>query len=342
MTATDRDGSTDGGSAGGTGRRGLAWLSTLVGLAIGGVTTYYVVRTLADEWPAASEALKGATIGWILIAAVAALLSMAGMGWGWGFVLRLFGVRVPAVRVVSWYFVGEMGKYLPGGVWTVLGRGELARRGGVPRTRAYASVAMSLAMLYLAALFVAAAFLPFAVSGGGANRWMLFLLALPVGVVGLHHAVLERLLALVVQVSGRDITLEIPRWRDSLTMVACYLPAWLLVGGATWAVASALDPGASFSRIMFAAVLSWIAGFIAVPVPAGAGVREAVLVASSGLDPGTAAATAIVARLLFLVADLVGAALGAPIAGRRRSGATVAPISGTSHEPASDEPTSGP
>lgn len=323
-------------AAGGQGRS-LAWLSSAVGLLIGAVTTYYVVRTLVDEWPAASEALEDADLLWMAVALVVALVAMAGMGWGWGHVLRLFGVRVPAGRVVAWYFVGELGKYLPGGVWTVLGRGELARRGGVPRTRAYASVAMSLAMLYLAAMFVAVAFLPFALASEGANVWMLFLLALPVGVLALHHAVLERVRLLAVRVTRRELVLEIPRWRDSLSMVASYLPAWLLVGGGTWAVARALDPGASFSRIMFAAVLSWIAGFIAVPVPAGAGVREAVLVASSGLDPGTAAATAIVARVIFLVSDLVGAAVGAPVAGRRRSGATVEPLSESSGTSASDQ-----
>jgi hypothetical protein len=32
--------------------------------------------------------------------------------------------------------------------------------------------------------------------------------------------------------------------------------------------------------------------------------------------------------MLFLLADLVGAAIGAPLAGRKRSGATVAPITG--------------
>ena len=36
--------------------------------------------------------------------------------------------------------------------------------------------------------------------------------------------------------------------------------------------------------IMFATVLSWTAGFLAVPVPAGAGIREAVLTASSGAE----------------------------------------------------------
>ncbi len=301
-------------------------LTSVVGLLLGGAAMFYVVRRLNQDWPDASDALAEAELAWVGVAVVGAVLAMTSIGWGWRAVLRLVGVRVPVGRVVAWYYVGEMGKYLPGGVWPVLGRGELARRGGVPRTRAYASVAMSLGLLYLAALFVAAGFLPFALSGGGFNGWMLFLLALPVGLVMLHHTVLAWLVALMERVTRRSIAFEIPQWRDSLLLVARYVPTWFFVGTATWAIARSLTPDASYPKVMFATVLSWTAGFLAVPVPAGAGIREAVLTASSGLDGGVAAATAIVARILFVLVDVVGAAVCAPIAGRKRAGASVGPV----------------
>lgn len=314
-------------ASGGVGRRRAVGLSTLVGAVLGGLAMFYVVRRLVRDWPDASDALRDADLGWLVLGAVLAALAMTSIGWGWRYVLRLLGVRVPMGRVLAWYYVGELGKYLPGGVWPVLGRGELARRGGVPRTRAYASVALSLGLLYLAALFVAAGFLPFGLSGdGGFNRWMLFLLALPVGVVLLHHEVLGALVRLVERVTGRRIDFPVPQWRDSLALIARYVPTWLFVGVGTWAVARSLTPDASFPRVVFAAVLSWVVGFLAVPVPAGAGIREAVLTASSGLDGGVAAATAIVARILFIVVDVAGAALGAPAAGRRRGGAVVGPV----------------
>lgn len=300
--------------------------TTTVGLLLGGAAMFYVVRRLARDWPSASDALTGADLGWMAMAVVCAVLAMSSIGWGWRHVLRLLGVRVPIGRAIAWYYVGEMGKYLPGGVWPVLGRGELARRGGVPRSRAYASVALSLGLLYLAALFVAAGFLPFSLSGGGFNGWMLFLLALPVGVIMLHHSVLGRMVAAVERLTRRSIDVEIPQWRDSLVLVARYVPTWFLVGTATWAIARSLTPDASYPRVMFATVLSWTAGFLAVPVPAGAGIREAVLTASSGLDGGVAAATAIVARILFVLVDVGGALICAPMASRKRGGASVGPL----------------
>lgn len=307
-------------AATGRSRARAVGVTSVVGLLLGGLAMFYVVRRLAKDWPDASDALAGADLRWVGVAVVGAVLAMTSIGWGWRYVLRLLGAEAPIGRVVAWYYVGEMGKYLPGGVWPVLGRGELARRGGIGRSRAYASVALSLALLYLSALFVAAGFLPFALGGadGGFNGWMLFLLALPVGVVLLHHAVLGRMVAVVEKLTKRSLDVEIPHWRDSLVLVARYVPTWFFVGTATWAVARSLTPDASYPKVMFATVLSWVAGFLAVPVPAGAGIREAVLTASSGLDGGVAAATAIVARILFILVDVVGALICAPIAGRKR------------------------
>jgi hypothetical protein len=58
--------------------------------------------------------------------------------------------------------------------------------------------------------------------------------------------------------------------------------------------------------------LSWAAGLVAAPVPAGAGVREATFVALAGLSLGVAATVAVAARLLFIVVDVLGALLAAP------------------------------
>jgi hypothetical protein len=97
-----------------------------------------------------------------------------------------------------------------------------------------------------------------------------------------------------------------------VALVASYVPAWLFIWAATWCVARALLPDPPILRIGIATTLSWTAGFVAVPVPAGAGVREAVFVASSGLPVGIGATVAIGSRLCFLLVDVAGAAVTAP------------------------------
>ena len=305
---------------------GATKIVTAVGVGLGLLAVGFVLRTLVRNWSEVSEEIRNAETGWLALAVVLAIAGMTSIGWGWRHVLRLLGVEAPPVRVIAWYYVGELGKYLPGGVWPVLGRGELARHAGIPRSRAYASVALSLGMLYLAGMFVAAAFLPFAVAGTGFSPWMLTLLALPVGVAMLHHEVLGKLVGVVARLTKREIDVEIPRWSHSLVMVARYIPTWLFIGTATYAVARSLTPDVSYTRMMFATVLSWVVGFLAVPVPSGAGIRETVLFAASGLPKTLSVTTAVVARVIFIGVDVLGALLCAPIVRRRRGGAVIGPL----------------
>jgi hypothetical protein len=303
-------------------RKVLARLSTLVGIVIGGVTCAFVVNELASEWDRVSEALKEASPLWIAIGFVCCAVGMASIGWGWTDVLGLLGARVARGRALAWYFVGELGKYLPGGVWPVLGRGELARRGGVPGPRAYASVALSLVTLYLAAMLVAVGLLPFALGEDGPGASALLLLLLPLGLVALHPRVLVPVLDLVRRVTKRPLAIDVPPWRGTVTTVLRYVPTWLLNAGGTVAVAHAVAPDeGGLARIAFAATLSWIAGFCAVAVPAGAGVREAVFLAASGLPSELGATVAVATRVLFIVVDLGGAAVAAPFARRSRTDA---------------------
>ncbi len=302
-----------------TGKKRLAQVSTVAGLLIGGLTCAFVIRTLSSEWSEVREAILDASPAWVAVCFLLCILGMASIGWVWTEVLVLLGGRVARLRVLGWYFVGELGKYLPGGVWPVLGRGELARRGGVPGPRAYASVALSLVTLYLAAMMAAIALLPFALGDDGPGGAALVLILLPLGLALLHPKVIESALGLVRRVTKRPLAREVPAWRDTVGVVVRYIPTWLFIGGATAAMAQAIDPDASPSRIMFAAVLSWIAGFLAVPVPAGAGVRETVFIAASGLSPELGATVAVATRVLFIVVDGGGAAVAAVLLRRYRA-----------------------
>lgn len=281
---------------------------------LAGVALAFVGQRMASNWDDVTDSLSEAQPAWIVAAAVLAAVGMAAIAVPWRRALHLLGGELTQADTIARYFLGELGKYLPGGLWPVVGRGELARRAGVARLAAYGSVALSLAALYLAAMFLAVAGAPAILAsdrdGGGsdATRYLWALALLPVGLILLHHAVLARLRSLGETLLRRTISAEVPRWRDSLTLVACYVPAWLLIGTATWAIARGLGQDVGWLDVAPAAILSWIVGFVLVPVPGGVGVREAAFVAAAGaLAPGVAAAVAVVARLVFIAVDTSGA-----------------------------------
>jgi len=292
-------------------RRTLA-LSALAGTVVAVVCIGFVVARMTSQWSEIRDQIAGASVGWIAAAGLFATAAMAWIAACWQRVMRLMGPAPDRGRAMAWYFAGEIGKYVPGAVWPVLGRGELARRGGVPRHRAYPSVGLSLAALYLAALVMASALVPLDLAKQAESPAALALLALlPIGLLVLHPRVLTAARDLLVRFTGRGADITVPPWRATVGLVIAYVPAWLLIWAATWCVARALIPDPPLLRIGVATALSWTAGFVAVPVPAGAGVREAVFVAASGLPVGLGATIAVGSRLIFLLVDVAGAGLAA-------------------------------
>jgi uncharacterized membrane protein YbhN (UPF0104 family) len=302
-------------------RARLAQLSTALGLLIAVAGGVFVVRAIVDQWTEVRRSLNHANVAWLVGGTLLAMAAMVSIALPWRRALALVGAQTRLSRIVAWYFVGEIGKYVPGGIWPVVGRGELGRRGGVPRATSYASVALSLGALYLAGMLVAALLLPIRLVRTGGTGWLWVLALLPVGLGLLHHRPLAWLVGRAERVLHRDLDVTVPPWSASLRLVLSYVPSWLLVGTSTWCIARAFAPDASWLTIAPAAVLSWVVGFVLVPVPGGIGVREAAFVAlvGSALPAGTRGTIAITARLVFMLADASGAAIGAAVLRRGRS-----------------------
>jgi glycosyltransferase 2 family protein len=272
-------------------------LATVVGAVLASAALAFCVQALRREWSRVSDALATASWGWLALGLVLAGLAMTVIALRWRACMTAVGADPPpAGTVVRWYYAGELGKYLPGGVWPVVGRGELASAGGLGRTAAYASVGLSLAALYGAAV-------------------------LPLGLVLLHPRVVETARRSLSRLWRRPLTLQVPDLASIARLLVSYLPAWAAVAGCTLAVARGLDVGGSWWRLVLATLLAWVVGFAAVPVPAGAGVREAVFVATAGIPGGLAAAVAIATRICFVLVDGAGGAYASARLGltRRRT-----------------------
>jgi len=286
-------------------------LISIVGSLVGLIGVAFVINILASEWTTVVSSFETATVP-LLLASVP--VGAAGMGWigfQWNATVdALGGDRVGSAALYRSYYVGQLGKYIPGGVWPVLGRSELLARFGTPRRVAYPSVGLSMAVTYLAAVLLAAVSAPFALNAvSGAHAW--YLAVLPVGLLVLHPAVLGKITALGERLFSRGEPTVVPPWRTTVGLVFRHVPAWALISLATYCVARALHFDVGLSIICFATPLSWGAGLIAVPVPGGIGVREAVFVAllASSLGSADAAALAVTSRLAFIAADVIAATI---------------------------------
>lgn len=285
-------------------------LTSAIGVSLVTAGALLVGRAIARDWHEVAGVLARADAVWLAVAFVFALGGMAGIALAWTEALTMIGARSSRWQALSWFFTGELAKYVPGGPWGVVGRAETATRSGVARSMAYGAVLLSMVATNLAGMLFAAGFL--LIHGGGSGwtldrAWLAF--AFPVGMLLVHPAVLSRAVALLRRWSRRPLPIEIPSWSSSMRLVAMNLPAWFSIGLATWCVTRALGGGAPMSEILFAAPFSWVIGFMILPAPGGMGVREAVFaMTATSLSAGVAATVALMARILFMIADAVAAA----------------------------------
>nr|WP_198318804.1 lysylphosphatidylglycerol synthase domain-containing protein [Pseudofrankia inefficax] len=274
-----------------------------------------LIVALVRGWHDVSTSIRRLSVGGVIGSAVATVVAVGLTVLSWRAVLAGLGARLPVRAATRIFFVGQVGKYIPGSVWPVLAQMELSRDYGVSRPRSGAASLIVLALAVPCGGLAAAVTLPFASRDAFTHYWWAFV-AVPVFAVVLAPPVLSRLLAVAFRLLRR------PPLADPLTSRAVLAGAgWLLVsfgcyGVATFLLARDLAPAVGGPRLLAlsagAYALAWTAGFLVLVVPAGAGIREGVLLLAlaPALTHEAAGVLAVVARLLATVADLVWAGVG--------------------------------
>jgi uncharacterized membrane protein YbhN (UPF0104 family) len=269
------------------------------------------VYAIASQWGDVSRALDRVGIVGPLLSFVAALAGLIAGAMAWSALLRDFGDAVPAVIAMRIFFVGQLGKYVPGGVWPVFAQMELGRAAGVRRLGIGAVSAVLLVIVVTSGLLVAIVTLPFT-SAHTLHRawWALFLI--PVGLAMLHPKALRGLIDLALRVLRRDPLEGAVTWRGVIVATAWAVVMWVCFGLHLAALSHTV--AASGHRLLLLATgayaLSWVVGFLVVIAPAGVGAREAMLVAtlSPVMSASAATAVALVSRLVMTGADFFLAA----------------------------------
>jgi glycosyltransferase 2 family protein len=294
----------------------LTRFGSLLGLAIGLAGVAFVTRLVVRDWDEITEAVASARSGLLVVAVLAGLTGMAVIGVNWVHLVHRAGAQVRLSRGMAWYFVGQLGKYVPGGIWPVVGRAEMAVRSDVSRRIAYTTTAASMFSTYFTAGLVGAALLPWALGAPA-----VLAIGVPVLLAGavaatFHPRVTGRLLAVSARLTKRQLLPGVPSWRNTLITLARHIPAWIAIALATWVVAHALGFDIDLMLLIAATPASWLAGFVVIGLPGGLGVRESVFVAlvATQATETEALAVALLARMVFVAVDILGALLSVAIA----------------------------
>jgi uncharacterized membrane protein YbhN (UPF0104 family) len=293
-----------------TRRRLVAAGRVLLGLLV----VAAVVWALAGSWREVSADLARVSPGGLAAAAALALLALVLTLVGWRAMLADLGSPLPMAPASGVLFVGQLGKYLPGSVWTVVVQTEVAGRLGVPRKRTAVVGLLSVLLSALAGLAVGVLALPALLRAGGGRVYLLLLVVLLVGLCCLHPRVLNALIDRALRLARREPLGAGLSGRAVAVTMTSFVLAWLVLGLHVWVLAT--DLGADARAALVPAVLGYAlaasVAMLAVLLPAGIGLRELLLVVllTGPLDRPAATAVVLLSRFVITGADVVAALVG--------------------------------
>ena len=295
--------------------------SPLVRLALLAVVLAFCGYGLAVEWPGVQAAL--ARMRWYSLAGsvVAAMAGAGAMMLAWRALLADLGSPLPVATTARITFVSQLGKYVPGAIWSFAAHVELGYDYRVPRWRGVASVVMALGVTVAVGLTIAAAGLPLA-AATAARHYLWVVAALPLVLACLCPPVLGWLTNLALRAARLPRLERRPSWRALAVAASWTVLGWLLLGLQVWLLlASLTGRGAGVLLLAVAAyALACSAALVLVVFPNGIGARELILIAALApvLDRPAALALALLARVATTISDLAWGGIGLAVARQSR------------------------
>jgi len=254
----------------------------------------------------------------ILIALALSLagLTIAGRSWQ-----VLFESRLSHRAIRRGFYASQLGKYVPGGVWQVVGQIGLTADAGVPLRNASTAFPVFVVTQVVAGGVVLAFISVVDIHGSLALR-LLSLLGL-LSTLLLHRQWMVASARLAARMTKRTFEDGLVPPQAAIIRACALSVATLVLAGSSFAVLlSAHGLGTGAPTVVAAWAGAWTVGFLALPFPSGLGVREGILVAMIGGPIGAAPiiAASVAHRVVTIVAELI-AIVGTQLQRRRDAAA---------------------
>lgn len=275
-----------------------------------------VIGEGSEATPAGGEGLWQHLLhpGWLVVSGVFYILGLGCSAWFWIRLLKSLGQRPSALPAIRAYYLGHLGKYLPGKAWALVLRAGLIRgpgvKVGVAGVTSLYEVLTTMASGALLAAVLFAIDAPDTSSPGDWSAWrrifaehdpetgpldrkvlvalalaMLVIIGLPI-LPPIFNRLVSRLRSLKnllarqpasESIDPRRLHIKMAVLLEGLAMTAC---GWMLLGASLWAVIQSVidEPRlmtiAEWAQLSAILSLAYVAGFIVVFMPSGIGVRE--------------------------------------------------------------------
>ena len=289
-------------------KRLLAWLFVLV------ISFFWwqSISKLALADKLAQVRGNGGNEGLLLLALLAAGLYLIGQAIIWQQIVSDLVMPMAWRTGLRTWMISNMGRYLPGSVWHLVGRVVMGQGAGVSRASGALGVLLEQSLQLLSALLIVGLSLPFWPEDSFVRSWSWLAWLVPLGFVVIHPRLFFPLLNMLLSRLGRDriaATLSYhTMWRYTVYYLLDHLANGLSLACAILALEA---PVSVVPAVIGGALFAWTVGYLTILAPGGLGVREVIV--TEALGPVVGREVAAVGAFLWRAANIVTEALGALI-----------------------------
>lgn len=292
-------------------------------LAIMGVVSFFIYRAVDgslrqfDEQRFDWRAVRPA---WLVASGLIYLAGSAPGWWFWHRVMEAMGQRPCWRKSLRAFYIGHLGKYVPGKAMVVVLRAGMVRDAHVDGGVAAAAVFVETLTTIAVGAVLASTLIAWRFHHDMRLLGLALLLTFAAGVPAWPSVFRRVVLFLKVHRASPKIepALQALDLRLMGTGWLMLVPSWLIMGASLWAAIAALpnapaslsDPLASLPLYTACVALALVAGFVSM-IPGGVGVREFVVITllAPTLGEPLAVISAVLLRLVWLIAELLVSAV---------------------------------
>ena len=273
----------------------------------------FLARTLYLDWEEIVAYDWDLDYSALIIALSLMLAAAAFYAYLWKVILGGLGTPLSYRKSYRIFFLSQLGRYIPGKVWGILGLVYLSDKEGVSKVISGASVMLQLMLQVVSGLMVFAVTLPFWESLDAVPGLNVLLLSVPAGLILLHPAVVSRGVNLALRLTGQAETELTWSYSYLLRQLGLWAGFWLVNGVAYHFLIRSIDSSPLPRVFVLAGIFSiaWVVGFVSLVTPAGLGVMEGTLafLLSFYFPIHVATVIALWTRVVRTAVDLVSAAI---------------------------------
>lgn len=240
---------------------------------------FFLTKALFNSWDQISKYSFKINYPLMSISVIIVCLAYFSAAFGWICTIKKLKQKLSLKNGLLIFFKAQISKYIPGTIWSYIGRIYMAKKQKIPKTITFISLILEAVFLVsTSAMMSFLVLLPY-LGQRVFSHYLVYFIIATIPILSLHPRVLNFLIYIISKVLKKRKTDIRIRYYDLLEIFGIYVLRGIFLGVGFIAFSNAIYPISfvNWPLLFGISILSWLAGYLFVIAPGGMGVKEAVI-----------------------------------------------------------------